>query len=129
MRTSKKETEARAFERKLFDRMKGQKLTGTLTFQEYGVPICWRISDYKIEIGQDYIGISKKVWGIFFPITHWHPVDGEIFEEICSIGTRGNVTVIHNGWFAQSVLYMGSREDCPYKRKWLFGKYHYIYAE
>lgn len=63
MKVSERETGASAFERRLFDKMKGQDLAGELTFQEHGVPICWRISDYKIEIGQEYIGISKKVRG------------------------------------------------------------------
>lgn len=129
MKVSERETGASAFERRLFDKMKEQNLAGELTFQEHGVPICWRISDYKIEIGQEYIGISKKARGKFSLITHWHPDDEEIFEEIRSIGTKGNVAVIHNGWFAQTVLYMGAKKDCPYQRKWLFGTYHYIYAE
>ena len=129
MKTYSKEKEAKEFTIKLFDKIKKQHLAGKLTFREEDASISWIISGYKIEISQEYIGVSRKHGKFFIPITHWHPDDEEILNKICNIGTKGNVTVIHDGWLVKSVLYIGSRNDCPYKRKWLFGKYHYIYAE
>ena len=128
MKASERELEAARFANDLFERMKEQDLAGELDFQT-GLTIYWSLSGYEFEIGQECIEVSKKVGRFFLPITHWHPDDEEIFEEIRNIGTKGNVTVIHDGWLVKSVLYIGPRKDCPYKRKWLFGKYHYIYAE
>lgn len=128
MKTSARE-EANDFVIKLFDKMQKQNLVGEMVFQKEHSSICWIISGYRIDISQEYVEVSRKVGGVFIPIMHWHPDDNEISNEICNIGTKGNVTVIHDGWFVKSVLYIGSKKDCPYKRKWLFGKYHYICAE
>ena len=121
MKPDARKKEDKNFDKKLFAGMKERNLVGELTFQDHGVLICWRISDYKIEIGREYIGVSKKMGSFFLPIMHWHPDDEEIFEVLCNIGTKGNVTVIHNGWFEKSILYIGSKKDCPYQRKRLFG--------
>ncbi len=129
MQKSLKEQEARFFANKLYDRLKEQHLAGVLTFRKDDLSISLSISDYQFDIGQDYIGVNKKCGRIFLPITHWHPDDEEIFDEVCNIGKSGNVTVIYDGWFGKAVLYIGSQKDSPYKRKWLFGRYHYIYAE
>ena len=91
--------------------------------------IFWNLSGYMIDISQEYIGIEKSIGRLPMQITHWHPDDEDIFEDILKIGTKGNVTVIHSNIFGSSVLYSGLKKGCPYKRKWLFGKYHYIYAE
>lgn len=128
MKNSVREKETKEFAIKLYDKMKKQNLVGKLTFQEEDASIRWMIPGYQIEIGQECIEVSRKKGGFFIPIIHWHPDDEEILNEICNIGTKGNVTVIHDGWLVKSVLYIESKNDCPYKRKWLFGRYHYIYA-
>ena len=104
MKPDARKKDDKNFEAKLFSGMKERNLAGELTFQDHGVPICWRISDYKIEIGREYIGVSKKMGRSFLPIMHWHPDDEEIFAVLCNIGTKGNVTVIHNSWFEKSIL-------------------------
>ena len=128
MKISKKMNEFQEFNYNLYEQMTHKQLTAHYFLDE--TEIHWDISDYVIEIGQDYIGIGKRLTrNISLPITHWHPVDDEILADICSIGTKGNVTVVHDGWFFETVLYSGPRNACPVKRKWLFGKYHYIYAD
>ena len=64
-------------------------------------------------------------------ITHWHPTEYEIYDEVCKIGKRGNVLVLRQGAGSGAVLYSGSRDECPYKpdQKVLLGKYYYIEAK
>ena len=90
----------------------------------------WFLSDrYSIIICDDYLEIRRLVFGKFWTsLTHWHPDDKDMYSDICNIGTKGNVTVIHRTPLLESVLYSGPCSGCKYKRKWLFGKYYYIYA-
>lgn len=96
--------------------------------------IFWSIGEvYLIVVTQDideyHIEVSKRTFGkIYNPLTHWHPSYYEVYSDICAIGTRGNVTVIHTSWICSSVLYSGPVSGCRYTRKWFFGRYHYIYA-
>ena len=43
-----------------------------------------------IDISQEYIGIEKSIGRLPMQITHWHPNDEDIFEDILKIGTKGN---------------------------------------
>ena len=69
------------FETQLFAGMKERNFAGELIFQDHGVPICWRISDYKIEIGREYIGVSKKMGSFFLPIL-WYTLSGWFFTKM-----------------------------------------------
>lgn len=116
---------------KLYAKMKNNpNLVGTFRLEE-NASIEWKFSDsYTIHIAQDYIGIYRFLFKkIPESITHWHPEDDEIFDYVCALGTKGNVTVVKTSWFFTGVLYMGPASDCPYYRKWLFGKYYYLYAK
>ena len=115
----------------VYDYMKTNNLVGEfyLGRENNCDSIFWNLSGYMINISQEYIGIEKRIGILPMQITHWHPDDEDIFEDILKIGTKGNVTVIHSTIFGSYVLYLGLIKECPYKRKWLFGKYHYIYAE
>ena len=115
----------------VYDYMKTYNLVGEyyLGRENNCDSIFWNLSGYLIVISHEYIGIEKRIGILPMQITHWHPDDEDIFENILKIGTKGNVTVIHSTIFGSSVLYSGLIKECPYKRKWLFGKYHYIYAE
>ena len=115
------------FAKELYEQMKQEQIVGSFSLVED--MIHWNIGDYFIEIARDYLSITivKKLYSL--PITHWHPEDDEVLDEIRQIGTKGNVTVIYDGWFAGGPIYAGPRECCPCKRKWLFGKYYYIYAD
>jgi len=74
-----------------------------------------------------WIGYTKNKYCDSF--AHWHPSDDEIYYDVCAIGRKGNVTVIHKSFLSESVLYSGSTTDCKYKRKGLFGRYYYLHAE
>lgn len=99
--------------------------------------ISWDLGDgFWLHIGKerrDYTIMIKRygkfIKGISHNIMHWHPSDGEVYEHICEIGTRGNVTVIHTTLISNGIVYTGSADECKYKRKWLFGKYYYLYAK
>ena len=84
-----------------------------------------------IEPPATHFSIEKKLfWEFTDTVTHWHPEENEIFEEVCNIGLKGNVLVIRRNFFFDSVLYMGKEEVCPYspKKKWSWGKIYYLKA-
>ena len=112
-------------------------LCGEFDLTEDGQGIRWRIrEDIQITLGVDphdcYIGVEKLLFGkIESGITHWHPTEYEIYDEVCEIGRRGHVLVLRTRAGSGAVLYSGSRDECPYKpdQKALFGKYYYIEAK
>ena len=112
-------------------------LCGEFDLTEDGEGIRWRIrEDIQITLGVDlqdcYIGVDKLLLGkIESGITHWHPTEYEIYDEVCKIGKRGNVLVLRQGAGSGAVLYSGSRDECPYKpdQKVFLGKYYYIEAK
>lgn len=60
-------------------------------------------------------------------LTHWHPDDYGIYEDICNIGEKGNVIVIKTFLGSASVLYMGSGDKCPYRKdKFHLGKLYFF---
>ena len=112
-------------------------LCGAFELTEDGQGIRWRIrEDIQITLGVDphdcYIGVEKLLFGkIESGITHWHPTEYEIYDEVCKIGKRGNVLVLRARAGSGAVLYSGSRDECPYKpdQKVFLGKYYYIEAK
>ena len=112
-------------------------LCGEFELTEDGQGIRWRIrEDIQITLGVDlrdcYIGVEKLLLGkIESGITHWHPTEYEIYDEVCKIGKRGNVLVLRQGAGSGAVLYSGGRDECPYKpdQKVFLGKYDYIEAK
>lgn len=111
-------------------------LCGRFELDKSAGSITWNLSEnIVIEIGIDtpecYIGINKshdgKVGG---EITHLHPSVFEIYDEICKIGKRGNVTVLRASPVGSALLYAGRKDVCPYPRekKLLLGKYYYLEA-
>ncbi len=115
----------------LYCRMKNNSdLAGS--FELNGGKIDWKLFDgYDVEIASEYIGISRQlklIKPLYTSIFHWHPDDEDLYTEVCKLGTKGNVTVIHMGWVWSCLLYSGPRSYCPIKRKWLFGKYIYLDA-
>lgn len=110
-----------------------ENLCGTFELTDNNINWCL-FEGFLTTISKDYtdfyIGIDKRMFGEFcVPFTHWHPSDDEIYSDICNIGTKGNVTVIHKSFLGEFLLYSGSVTDCKYKRKWFFGKYYYLYAK
>ena len=101
-------------------------------FTETDGHIRWQLSDgYTVEIASETITTYTNRNGkLHACIHHWHPCDEDLYDEICALGTRGNVTVIHRSFLGDSrILYSGSREACPIKRKRFFGKNIFLYAD
>lgn len=101
------------------------------SFEETDAGIVWRLFDgYRVQIDIGYIGIDRLLpGGIPYAITHWHPEEEDLYRDICRLGTRGNVTVIYKSILFDGVVYSGPRDQCRYRRKWLFGRYIYLHAE
>ncbi len=112
-------------------------LCGAFELTEDQQGIRWRVrEDIQITLGVDprdcYVGVEKLLFGkIESGITHWHPTEYEIYDEVCKIGKRGNVLVLRQRAGSGAVLYSGSKAECPYQpnKKILFGKYYYIEAK
>ena len=92
--------------------------------------IHWNLFDqYTVVIGPNYIGIDKYIAKkIIVYNYHWHPEDEELYHDICKLGTKGNVTVIHKSLY-DSLIYSGPQSMCPITKRWFFGRYIYLYAE
>lgn len=111
-------------------------LCGRFELDKSAGSITWNLSEnIVIEIGIDtpecYIGINKSHGGkVGGEITHLHPSVFEIYDEICKIGRRGNVTVLRASPVGSALLYAGRKDVCPYPRekKLLLGKYYYLEA-
>lgn len=111
-------------------------LCGRFELDKSAGSITWNLSEnIVIEIGvgtpECYIGINKSHGGkVGGEITHLHPSVFEIYDEICKIGRRGNVTVLRASPVGSALLYAGRKDVCPYPRekKLLLGKYYYLEA-
>lgn len=111
-------------------------LCGRFELDKSAESITWNLSEnIVIEIGVDtpecYIGINKSHGGkVGGEITHLHPSVFDIYDEICKIGKRGNVTVLRASPVGSALLYAGREDVCPYPRekKLLLGKYYYLEA-
>ena len=106
-------------------------------FELVGKTIFWDLFDgfdiqISIEPPDTYFSIEKKLfWKITDQITHWHPNEENIYDEVCEIGLKGNVAVIRKNLLFTSVVYMGKEENCPFspKKKWSWGKILYLKAK
>ena len=110
-------------------------LCGEFKATESGM-IYWDLGNgFVVKIGVDtrdcYIEVDKKIFKKGqWELTHWHPTNDEIYEEVCNLGMEGNVLVIRTVWGGASVLYMGDEKGCPYSEdtKKFFGKVYYLRA-
>jgi hypothetical protein len=87
--------------------------------------------DYTITIAindtEGYISLDSK--SVFKGgLTHWHPSHFEIYDDVCSLGSLGNVLVIRKGFVGVGVVYLGDKENCPYNKNksTLFGKLYFF---
>ena len=124
--------------KELYDMMlQTPDLCGTFELNEGNENIEWRLHEnIKIELGVDprdcYFGVSRLLFGkVESGITHWHPTIFEIYDDVCNVGKRGNVMVLRSTASSGTLMYSGSKEDCPYTpdKKYLFGKYYYLEAK
>ncbi len=74
--------------------------------------------------------IVKKNNKLKLEITHWHPSNYEIYDEVCKIGEKGNILVIKTILGSSQVLYMGPIDKCHInKRKFHLGKMYFFEAK
>ena len=112
-------------------------LCGNFKLNDNGDLIEWDLfENIRVTIGANqgecYIGFSKFHFGKFEgEITHWHPEDYEIYDEVCKLGKPGNVTVLRSSFKSGAFLYSGAKSNCRYSpdKKVLFGKYYYLEAK
>ena len=69
--------------------------------------------------------------GKFGSLTHWHPDEDEMFNELYSLGKKGNVLVIKEfvfGILGTGVFYIGTPDKYQFtkKKKWYWGKLTYL---
>ncbi len=128
--------------KELYEMMKQTNtLCGHFEMQSNDGNIIWYLYENAcIEIGVEeddcFFGISK-----FLPnkkqsgLTHWHPTNFEIYNLVRKIGKCGNVIVLKDfslgGLSGDKPLYIGKKENCPYKgnHKTLFSKIYYLEAK
>ena len=101
--------------------------------------IVWTIGDAVIQLcvghGNGFISLGDNKKSKEKPkrdLAHWFPELDEIFDEVVRIGTKGNITVVCSDLRGEgSLLYSGSKEDCPYlpPKKHLLKKYFFIEAK
>ena len=92
--------------------------------------IVWTFDDVVYEISMDgregYFNVLKNN-KFKLNITHWHPDEYEIYDDICKIGEKGNVLVIKTLLGGAQISYMGPKEKCTIKRKKIgLFKIHYF---
>lgn len=109
--------------------MKNPKLGGKIEL-ENDERIIWTFEKviYDISVDKDdgFIDVLKNNRSKT-SITHWHPSNDEIYDEICRIGERGNVLVIKSFLESSAICYIGSVKNCPYKKnKRHFCRFYYF---
>ncbi len=60
--------------------------------------------------------------------THWHPDIAEIYEELVSLGKKGNILVLRKTFSGTEVYYIGNSEKYRFdkNKKWYWGKLIYL---
>lgn len=79
--------------------------------------IKWEHNDLSLEITMDLINVNVKGQLTNKNLTHWHPDEWEIYNEICDITKERNVLVIKKIMGTARVLYIGEKQSCPYTKK------------
>lgn len=70
--------------------------------------------------------ISKSVPKVYY--CHWHPEKDEMYDELCKLGTQGNIIVFRKLIFGTQVYYLGSTDAYHFSpiKKWHWGKLTYL---
>lgn len=76
-----------------------------------------------------YIGIISTSRSC--PSTHWHPDEDDMFDELYSLGKKGNILVLKKylfGILGDGVFYMGEPDKYHFdkNKKWHWGKLTYL---
>ena len=61
-------------------------------------------------------------------LTHWHPDEDDILNELYSLGKKGNIIVIQNSLLFKGVFYKGTPNEYRFdkNKKWHWGKLTYL---
>ena len=61
-------------------------------------------------------------------LTHWHPDENDMLDELYSLGKKGNILVIQNSLLVKGVFYKGSPNKYCFdiNKKWHWGKLTYL---
>ena len=61
-------------------------------------------------------------------LTHWHPDEDDMFDELYSLGQKGNILVIQNSLLFKGVFYKGTPHEYRFdkNKKWHWGKLTYL---
>ncbi len=116
--------------KKLYEMMlKNDKLGGKFELKEDSV-IVWTFEKVIYEIAIDefdgYFCVFKNN-KLHSSITHWHPNNYEIYDDVCNIGEKGNLLIIKSFFNSEQVLYMGKPGKCTFnKNKKHLGKIYYF---
>ena len=73
----------------------------------------WTYKDLVLHISANHIDVSLN-WMKDKDLTHWHPDDFEIYDDVCSITKKNSVLIIKRAFGSSFVKYMGDKEKCPY---------------
>ena len=57
-------------------------------------------------------------------LTHWHPDGEDIYDDLYSLGKKGNILVLKKDLLGVGVFYIGDPDKYPFpkKQKWHRGK-------
>jgi len=101
-------------------------------FELIGETLFWDLFDgFSVEIALTENDTYLSIASPREELIHWHPFAEDIYEEVCRMGTKGNVTLIRKNFFLVSLLYMGKAKDCPYppNKTRAFGKLYRLTAK
>lgn len=109
--------------------LNNEKLGGQFELLDNEI-IVWNFKDVKYEISIDnrdglFRVINNKK--LKLEITHWHPDNYDIYDDICKIGEKGNILVVKTFLGSSYIAYMGPKEKCNIKvnKIGLFKIYHF----
>lgn len=109
--------------------LENEKLGGKFELKN-GEQIIWTFEDvqYEIEVEDDegYFGVFKNNKS-HTNITHWHPWNYEIYDDVCNVGEKGNILIIKYSLGSAETLYMGNPKNYVFdKNKKRIGKIFYF---
>ena len=110
--------------------LNNEKLGGQFEFLDNEI-IVWNFEDVRFEISIDnkdglFRIINNKK--LKLEITHWHPDNYDIYDDVCKIGEKGNVLVVKTFLGSSYIAYMGPKEKCTIKANKV-GLYKIYYFE
>ena len=97
--------------------LNNEKLGGQFELLDNEI-IVWNFEDVRFEISIDNRdGLFRIINNnkLKLEITHWHPDNYDIYDDVCKIGEKGNVLVVKTFLGSSYIAYMGPKEKCTIK--------------